>query len=327
MKVISKGATIPVVVARSAEFDARGAVEGGQPDRDWPVRGHRPLVERLKAYYELTKPRLASLILIVAAASFYIAAPQRIDWLRLLEMIVAVGLLAGGIFALNHYREREVDLLMRRTDHRPLPSKRLAPQEALWFGSILTGLSIVGLTALFGWLSGALALFTFVSYVFVYTPLKRHTAYHTAIGALPGAMPPLLGWAAARGSLDLDAFILFGILLFWQFPHFLSIEMMYSDDYARAGIRVLPVVEPSLVITRIEVMASLLLLTAVSLAPVLTGLAGVLYLVGAVLLDLAFVGVGTLAVLQRGRSRARMLLLASVTYLPLLFGLLALTAR
>jgi len=287
----------------------------------------RTLPDKLKAYYDLTKPRIALLVLIVAVASFYIASPQNVDWLRLLAAIFGIGLLAAGIFALNHYFERDVDLLMRRTDRRPLPSKRLSPAEALWFGSILTGVSILFITLFFGVIAGALALFTFVSYVFIYTPLKRRTEYHTALGALPGAMPPLLGWAAARGSLDLDAWILFGILFFWQFPHFLAIEMMYSEDYARAGIRVLPVVEPTWTATAVEIGVSLVLLVAVSVAPFFTGLVGPFYLAGAILSGVFFLCAGGVAFFRRERKSARLLLLASVFYLPVLFGIMVLDAK
>ena len=287
----------------------------------------RTTAARLKAYYDLTKPRIALLVLIVAVASFYLASPRSIDWLRLVGTILGVGLLAAGIFSLNHYMERDVDILMRRTDRRPLPSKRLSPTEALWFGSILTGGSILFITAVLGWLSGALALFTFVSYVFIYTPLKRRTEYHTALGALPGAMPPLLGWAAARGSLDLDAWLLFGILFFWQFPHFLAIEMMYSEDYARAGIRVLPVIEPTWTATTTEVGVSLVLLVGMSLSPFFTGLVGPLYLTGAILSGFFFLVAGAVAFVRRDRKGARLLLLASVFYLPVLFGLMVLDAK
>ncbi len=287
----------------------------------------RTIEEKLKAYYDLTKPRIALLVLIVAVASFYLASPQGMNWLRLLATFFGVGVLAAGIFSLNHYMERDVDLLMRRTDRRPLPSKRLSPAEALWFGSILTGASIVFITGALGWLSGALALFTFVSYVFIYTPLKRRTEYHTALGALPGAMPPLLGWVAARGSLDLNAWLLFGILFFWQFPHFLAIEMMYSEDYARAGIRVLPVVEPTWAATSVEIGVSLVLLVGVSLTPFFTGLAGPLYLAGAILSGLFFLVAGGVAFVRRDRKGARLLLLASVFYLPVLFGLMVLGAK
>ncbi|MGA2641584.1 MAG: heme o synthase, partial [Spirochaetia bacterium] len=196
----------------------------------------------MKDYFQLIKPRITLLILIVAMGSFYLAdrggSP---DWKRFAIMSIATGLLASGIFALNAYLERETDLLMRRTASRPLPGKRLLPRQALAFGVIVTACGLFLLSARLGWIAGVVGLFTFVSYVLVYTPLKRRTALHTAVGALSGATPPLIGWAAARGSLEPGAWILSGILFLWQFPHFLAIESMYRDDYERAGIRVLPV--------------------------------------------------------------------------------------
>lgn len=283
--------------------------------------------EKLRAYFDLTKPRIALLVLMVAIASFYLAAPRSLNWGKLLLTVIGTSLLAGGIFALNHYYERDVDSLMKRTDKRPLPSGRLSPAEAMWFGLLLTIGSIVLIAAALGWLAGAIAVFTFVSYVYVYTPLKRRTPYHTALGALPGAMPPLLGWAAARGTLDLDAVVLFGVMFFWQFPHFLAIEMMYSEDYAKAGIRVLPVVEPTWRASGIQVVVTLTLLLGVTIVPFLTGLADAVYLVGAVLLGGAFLAAGIAALGRKERKSARLLLLASVFYLPVLFGLMMLDVR
>ncbi len=258
----------------------------------------------------------------VAAASFYISSPGAVDWLRLAGAVFGIGLLAGGIFALNHYAERNTDGLMRRTESRPLPSGRLEASEALVFGSALTLASILFLTLLYGWVSGAIAVFTFASYVLVYTPLKRITVLHTALGALPGAMPPLIGWAAARGGLDLDAWILFAILLFWQFPHFLSIEMMYSDDYAKAGIRVLPVLDPSWKASAVGINGMIVLLIAASVLPVATGFLGSVYLFGAIALGSGFLACGAVALARRDRRSARLVLLGSVFYLPVLFGLM-----
>ncbi len=209
---------------------------------DYPAR---PALDRLKAYLELTKPRITLLVLAVSIASFYLASPGVVAWPRLLLTVLGTTLLAFGVFALNHYGERDTDGMMRRTDRRPLPGKRLTPREVLSFGASLTAAAVILTGATLGWVAGAVALFTFVSYVLVYTPLKRRTAFHTALGALSGATPPLLGWAGATGTVDLNAWILFGILFFWQFPHFLAIEMMYRDDYAAAGIKVLPVTDAS----------------------------------------------------------------------------------
>lgn len=282
---------------------------------------------KLKAFYDLTKPRIAMLILMVAIASFYVASPGRVDALRLVYAVVGIALLAGGIFALNHYLERDIDGLMRRTADRPLPTARVKPVEALAFGIALTVLALAVLAAGLGWLCGLIGLFTFVSYILLYTPLKRRTPYHTPLGALSGATPPLIGWAAARGSLGPDAWILFGVLFFWQFPHFLAIEMMYSEDYKRAGVRVLPVVDPTWKKAGVELLVALVMLLVVGILPFLTGLAGIIYLVGAAVAGAAFVAAGIRTVLRKEKLTARQLLLTSVFYLPLVFGLLALDVR
>ena len=278
----------------------------------------------VKAYIELTKPRIATLILIVAAASFYLARPDAVDAVRLAVSVVGIGALAFGIFALNHFLERDTDRLMPRTAGRPLPSGRLLPAQALLFGCSLTVISFLIIGPLLGLLAAGIALFTFASYLFVYTPLKKRTAYHTALGALSGATPVLLGWVSARGALDLNAAILACILFLWQFPHFLSIEIRYQEDYAAAGIRVLPVTDPTGRAVSIEILVSVALLAAVSILPYFTGLAGVPYLVGASILGAGFLASGVLLAVHRDRARARLVLRASVSYLPLLFLLLSL---
>ena len=278
--------------------------------------------ERLIAYLELTKPRIALLVLTVAIGSFYLALPTAVDWARLAETAVGVSLLAFGIFALNHYQERESDGLMLRTAHRPLPSRRLAPRDALAFGVVLTTAAVVGITAVLGLVAGCVALFTFVSYIFIYTPLKRRTMHHTIPGALSGAMPPLLGWAAARGSLDLNAWVLFGILFFWQFPHFLALELMYREDYQRGGVRVVTASPAAGAWVVMEIVLAMILLVAVSLAPYVTGMAGPVYLVGAALLGWIFLVLAARAAVRRDKAGGRLLLRASISYLPLLFLLL-----
>ncbi len=281
----------------------------------------------LRAYADLIKPRIALLVLVVTVATFYIASPRSVSWTRLVESAIGTTLLAFGIFALNHYAERETDGLMRRTRDRPLPSHRLAPGKALAFGAFLTAGSIAGITAVLGLAAGAVALFTFVSYIFIYTPLKRRTMHHTIPGALSGAMPPLLGWASARGSLDLDAWILFGILFFWQFPHFLALELMYREDYERGGIRVITSLAVKRSVVVIEIVVTMMLLAAVSVAPFFTGFAGSVYLTGAALLGALFLAVATNAAVRRDAKSGKNLLRASISYLPLLFLLLVLDVR
>jgi len=279
---------------------------------------------RLKAYIELTKPRIALLVLTVAVGSFYLASPRFLDWLRLGETACGVALLAFGIFALNHYIERDTDAMMLRTAHRPLPSGRLRPSAALAFGAVLTTAAVVGITAALGPVAGGVAVFTFVSYIFIYTPLKRRTLHHTIPGAISGAMPPLLGWASARGDLGVNAWALFAVLFFWQFPHFLALELMYREDYQRGGIRVITALPAAGSWVVFEIMAATVLLIAVSLAPFFTRMAGPAYLAGASILGAAYLVFAARASARRDKRSGRLLLRASVAYLPLLFLLLVL---
>jgi len=276
----------------------------------------------MKNYLQLIKPRITVLILLVAMASFYLAGPAAVDWPRFALMAMATGLLACGIFALNAYLERDVDLLMTRTARRPLPGKRLLPRHALAFGTVVTAAALFFLTARLGWIVGLLGLFTFVSYVLVYTPLKRHTELHTAIGALSGATPPLIGWAAARGSLGPGAWVLAGILFLWQFPHFLAIESMYRDDYRRAGIRVLPVSEPTGMAAASVMVATLGLLVLLSTGPFLAGLSGPAALFGCLAVGAGFLAAGVFHLLKKTPQSARVVLRASILYLPAVFALL-----
>jgi len=273
-------------------------------------------------YLQLVKPRITILVLVVAMASFYLSDPGSIDWRRFVLMTAATGLLACGIFALNQYLERDVDLLMGRTKNRPIPSRRLRPGQVLAFGFLATAAGIALLAMRLGLVAGALGAFTFVVYDLVYTPLKRRTELHTVVGALSGATPPLIGWAAARGTLDPGAWILAGLLFLWQFPHFLAIESMYRDDYARAGIRVLPVTEPTGGAAAWVMVAALGLLVALSAAPFVTGLSGRAALAGSLLVGAVFLAAGVFHLLRRSRTSARLVLRASVLYLPLVFAFL-----
>lgn len=276
----------------------------------------------MKSYLQLIKPRITILILIVAMASFYLADRGSPDWKRFALMTIATGLLASGIFALNAYLERDTDRLMRRTATRPLPGNRLLPRQALAFGLILTTSALLLLTARLGWIAGVVGLFTFVSYVLIYTPLKRHTELHTAVGALSGATPPLIGWAAARGTLEPGAWILSGILFLWQFPHFLAIESMYRDDYERAGIRVLPVSEPTGAAAASLMVAAMCLLLPLSAAPFLAGLSSRFALVGCLVVGAGFLSAGVFHSLRKTPQSARIVLRSSLLYLPLVFALL-----
>jgi len=276
----------------------------------------------VKNYFQLIKPRITILILLVAMAAFSIASgPGSMDWKRFTLMTIATALLASGIFALNAYLERDTDLLMRRTASRPLPGKRLLPRQALAFGVIVTVSALFLLVLRLGWVAGVVGLFTFVSYVLVYTPLKRRTELHTALGALSGATPPLIGWAAARGSLEPGAWILSGILFLWQFPHFLSIEAMYRDDYQRAGIKVLPVSEPTGVAAASVMVAAMCMLLGLSAVPFVAGLSGGVALFGCLAGGVGFLAAGVFHLVRKTPQSARIVLRSSLLYLPLVFAL------
>jgi len=279
---------------------------------------------KLSAYAELTKPRITFLVVLTAAAGFCMGSAGGIDYVRLLNMGIGIALLCSGISALNQYLERDIDGLMRRTQERPLPSGKLLPVEAAIFGVSLSAIATAYLAILINPLSALLGCATLASYLFVYTPLKPKTTLSTALGAFPGAMPPFIGWVAARGEITIDAWILFAILFLWQFPHFLAIARMYRDDYARAGIKMLPVVETDGRVTGQQIISYTVLLVPVSLLPVVTGLAGSVYLAGATILGLGFLYFSARAAFVRTSWQARRLLLASVLYLPILFGLMVL---
>jgi heme o synthase len=290
------------------------------------VRGEPGLsvAGKLAAYSELTKPRITFLVSLTAAAGFCMASADGVDYVRLLNMSVGIALLSSGASALNQYLERDLDGLMRRTQARPLPTGKLSPSEAALFGISLSIIATVYLAIFINGLSALLGLATLASYLFVYTPLKTKTTLSTVLGAFPGAMPPFIGWAAARGQIGVEAWILFAILFLWQFPHFLAIAWMYRDDYARAGIKMLPVVEPDGRVTGQQIITYTLLLVPVSLLPVAVGIAGSVYLVGAALLGIGFLFFSAKAALVRTTWQARRLLLASVLYLPALFALMVL---
>jgi protoheme IX farnesyltransferase len=279
---------------------------------------------KLAAYSELTKPRITFLVTLTAAAGFCMGSTGGIDYFGLLNMSVGIALLSSGISALNQYLERDLDGLMRRTQARPLPAGKLSPLEAAVFGISLSIIATVYLAMLTNGLSALLGLATLASYLFVYTPLKTKTTLSTVFGAFPGAMPPFIGWVAARGRIGVEAWILFAILFLWQFPHFLAIAWMYRDDYARAGIKMLPVVEPEGKVTGQQIITYTLLLVPVSFLPAAVGISGSIYLVGAAVLGIGFLFFSARAALVRTTWQARKLLLASVLYLPALFALMVL---
>jgi protoheme IX farnesyltransferase len=243
-------------------------------------------------------------------------------WILLLHTLIGTALIASGTAALNQWYERDADTLMRRTAGRPLPTGRMTAHRALLFGIVLAVLGFVELALGANFLTGLLGAFTLASYLFIYTPLKQRSHLSTVIGALPGAMPPLIGYAASHGSLTPEAWTLFAILFIWQFPHFLAIAWMYREDYARAGIMMLPVVEPDGMSTGRQIILYASTLIPVSLFPVLLGMSGKVYLVGALILGGWFLYTGVRVAFDLTNIRARRVLLASIIYLPAIYGLM-----
>lgn len=275
-------------------------------------------------FLALTRPRVVVMVLVTTLVGFYLASVGAPDYVRLVHTLVGIALSAGGTLALNQYLERDVDARMERTRLRPLPDGRLQPIEALGFGVAITGVGLLYLALSVNVLSAFVTAFSVGSYLFLYTPLKRKTSLCSVVGAVPGALPPVIGWGAARGELGLEAWVLFGILFLWQIPHSLAIARLYRDDYARAGIRVLPVVEPDGGSTGRQIVSNCLALLAVGLLPTLIGLAGWVYFVGAIVLGLMFLGCGILLAISPSEASARLLLFASLVYLPAQLGLMAL---
>ena len=282
----------------------------------------------MRDYIELTKPRITWLILMSTGIGYFFGLPSHawasINWLLLLHTIVGTALIASGTAALNQWYERGADLKMNRTSGRPLPSGRLLAGRALAFGIALSVAGFLELWLGVNLLTGMLGAFTLSSYLFLYTPMKVRTWWSTTVGAIPGAMPPMIGYAAAAGAITRESWVLFAILFLWQFPHFYSIAWMYKEDYARAGIQMLPVVEPDCRSTARQIVLYGIALIPVSLVPGLLGMTGRLYLVGALLLGLVYLYSGVRVALERSLVRARAVLLTSVLYLPLIYGLMLL---
>jgi protoheme IX farnesyltransferase len=273
----------------------------------------------LSAYLELTKPRVTAMVMLTAAAGVYLATAAAFDSLLFFHAVLGTVLLAAGTGVLNQYLEREADSRMRRTQRRPLPSGRIQSRHAFWFGLILVVAGVAQLALFANPLTALLGLFTSAVYLLLYTPLKTKTSTCTLIGAIPGAAPPVMGWVAVRGELDIHALILFGILFGWQFPHSLAIAWIYRSDYRRGGFRMLPENDAGL---RPLILGFCLFLLCVSLTPVFTGLAGGIYFWGAVVLGLGFLWFGKGIGLRPSNLAAGRLVRASIIYLPLLFSLM-----
>jgi len=271
----------------------------------------------------LTKPRVVLMVLVTTVVGYYVGLTGAPDYVRLVHLLIGTMLAAGGTLALNQYWERDVDARMERTRVRPLPDGRLSPLEALVFAGAVTLMGLGYLGAFVGPLVMLVTAATTALYLFAYTPLKLRTPLCTIIGAIPGALPPVTGWVASREAFGLGAWVLFGILFLWQLPHTLAIARLYRDDYARAGVRLLPVVDADGTSTERQIVTGCLALLAVSLLPTLIGLAGPLYFVGAFLLGAAFVAIGARQALAPSAGSARRVLFASLLYLPILLTLLA----
>jgi heme o synthase len=276
----------------------------------------------LRDFYDLSKPGIGFYSLLTTAASFWLASAV-FDPVRFIHTLIATGLVTCGGGALNQVIEVEADSQMRRTEKRPLPSGRVSPLAGLLFGVLA---SVCGAGYMFFFVNGLaslLAILTLGGYLFVYTPLKKKTHFATLVGAVPGAVPILIGWAAVRGSLGMEAWALFAILFLWQIPHFLAIAWMYRKDYARAGFPLLTVIDPEGNRSALQILNYTLALVPVSLLPTLMHMTGALYFGGALLLGIGFGIAAIRAASQRTNTTARQLLFASIIYLPVLLALLA----
>jgi len=278
--------------------------------------------QRLADFITLAKPRLNLLVLITTAAGLYLAAPGGVPAPVLLHTLLGTALVAGGAAALNQVWEKQTDAVMSRTRRRPVASGRLRTLEGWWFGLALSAAGLAELALGVNVIAMAVAAFTLGSYVLVYTPLKRLTSLATLVGGVPGALPVVIGWVAAAGTLTPPAFVLFGIVFFWQMPHFLAIAWLYRDDYAAAGIPLLPVLEPDGRRTGRQALLYSAALWPVSLMPPLVGIGGDAYMAIATVLGFALIALSARFARDRSTTAARRLFLFSITYLPLLLGAL-----
>ncbi len=276
---------------------------------------------RVGDFLELTKPRITTLVVVTAGVGYAVGASRGLDPAAFVALLIGTALVAGGASALNQYWEREADARMERTRLRPIPAGRVAPPEALGFGLAVAGAGLVLLATING-LTALLGLAALASYVLAYTPLKRLTSLCTVVGAIPGALPPVMGWAAARGSVDAGAWALFGVLFLWQLPHFLAIGWIFREDYARGGFPMLTVLDGDGRSTARQMMLYSAALIPVSLAAGALASAGTGYLCGALALGLVFFGASARFAWTRSVAAARVLFLVSILYLPALLGLL-----
>lgn len=278
--------------------------------------------KRLSAYIELTKPRIMTLVLVTVTIGYFLGGSGIASWSGLIYLLLGTAAICGGSAVLNHYVERNYDILMQRTKNRPIPSGLVAPNTALQYGLILTFIGLFILYTKVNMLTAFLSLLTTFLYVLVYTPMKRVSWFNTTIGAIPGAMPALGGWAAATGSLNFNAGMLFLILFIWQHPHFYSIAWLLKDDYERGGFRMLPLEENGEEKTRQQILWYSIILIPVSIIPVLTGLSGILYCFGSFLIGIFMFTASYTFIKESSNLNAVKLLRATVYYLPVLLFLI-----
>ena len=298
---------------KSATFETTPAETG---------KSHSGLVRDL---VELVKARLTLLVLLTTAVGFYLGAEGPINFVALLHTVFGTAAAAAGAAALNQWWEYKLDALMHRTRSRPVPAGRMRPRDAVILGAALSIFGVIYLAFVCNALSAALAAITIIIYIFAYTPLKRVSTFNTALGAVPGALPPMIGWAAARGTLNAGAWMLFAILFFWQLPHFFAIAWMYRDDYARAGFQMISSDDRTGERSASQSVFFCMLLFIVAGLPAFLGIATVFYLLAELVLGGVFIAVAMRFLKTRATSDARRLFITSIIYLPLLLGALVLS--
>ena len=277
----------------------------------------------MKDFIALTKPGLVMMLVLTTCIGFYLGSVGPFNWLMLLHTLIGTSLAAGGTLALNQFIERDRDAMMDRTKKRPLPAGRLQPGQALWFGIGVTVFGLVYLALLVNGLSSIVTAAITGTYLFLYTPMKHRTTLSTVFGAIPGALPPVTGWAAATNELGLEAGVLFTIMFLWQLPHALALAWLYRDDYARAGFQLLPIIDPDGRMTSTQILINCLALTGVSLAPTVIGLTGMLYFYVALIASLSFLGFAIHLTFTRTSASARKLFFASLVFLLVQFVTMA----
>jgi protoheme IX farnesyltransferase len=303
MKTVSESPTLSVAIVDSSASTAS-------------VRAP----SRANDFYELTKPRLNFLVLVTTMVGYYMAVRVPADWAVVVHALIGTALTAAGASVLNQVIERDYDKLMPRTQRRPLPAGRISPREGFFYGCVMGTAGVAYLACLVNGITAILGAFTILCYLFVYTPMKRWTSLNTVVGAVAGAIPPMMGWTAASGKFGPEAAVLFCILFFWQMPHFLAIAILYRRDYAAGGFKMLPVVDENLFITGRQIVLFNAALIPITLLPALFHMTGVFYFTSALVLGLAYLSFGIICATTRERADARRLFFASIIYLPLLFG-------